>query len=128
MYELATDDPPGSAEQVFAAECVACHSDLSGPEMREMMPSAAEIAADPETIHDLVAGMISGSLVYLQDMGMDYVNAPEGVMIDTAAFHAPYMPPFIGTDAELEALAAYLAGLSEEEDTPPRLARSGGVE
>ena len=128
MYALATDDPPGSVEQVFAVECAACHSDLSSAEMREMMPSATEMTEDPEMIHDLVAGMISGSLVYLQEMGMDYVNAPEGVMIDTVAFHAPYMPPFVGTDAELEALAVYLTALSEEEDTPQRLARSGGVE
>ncbi len=59
---------------------------------------------------------------------MDYVNAPEGVMIDTAAFYAPYMPPFVGTDAELEALAVYLSALSQAEPSPPRLARSGGVE
>ncbi len=128
MYQLAVDAPPDSAEVVFAAECAACHSDLSRAEMQEMMPSTAEMTDDPEMIHELVAGMISGSLFYLQEMGMDYANAPEGVMIDTAPFYAPYMPPFVGTDEELEALAAYLTALSRNQDPPPRFARSGGVE
>jgi len=128
MYQLAADDPTGSAEVVFATQCAACHSDLNSGEMREMMPSAAEMAEDPEMIHDIVAGMITGSLVSLQEMGMDFVDAPAGVMIDTAAFYAPYMPPFVGTDEELEALAEYLSTLSRTEDPQPRLARSGGVE
>jgi len=128
MYQLAANDPPGSAEQVYAAECAACHADFTSADMLEMMPSESEMAEDPEMIHDLVAGMIAGSLVNLQEMGTDYLNAPEGAMIDTTGFYAPYMPPFVGTDAELEALAVYLSALSQAEPSPPRLARSGGVE
>jgi mono/diheme cytochrome c family protein len=128
MYQLAANDPPGSAEQVYAAECAACHADFTSADMLEMMPSASEMAEDPEMIHDLVAGMIVGSLVNLQEMGTDYLNAPEGAMIDTTGFYAPYMPPFVGTDAELEALAVYLSTLSQAEPSPQRLANPGGVE
>jgi mono/diheme cytochrome c family protein len=114
IYAVAADDPPGSAEVVFAAECAACHEDVESVEMREMMPSAAE--------------MITGSLAYLQEMGVDYVEAPTGTMIDTGRLHTPYMPPFVGTDEELEGLAAYLTDLSRANDPPQPFARSGGVE
>ena len=127
MYALAADDPPGSAERVFAEECAACHADFSGAEMREMLPLADEMAEDPEMIHDLNAGMIAGALFLLQEMGTDYIDAPRGVMIDTANFHAPYMPPFVGTDDELEALVEYLAALSRDDEALSQNAGPGGA-
>jgi cytochrome c1 len=45
-------------------------------------------------------------------------------MIDTRAFQTPYMPPFVGTEDELEALAAYLDSLVTERK--PQLALKGG--
>jgi mono/diheme cytochrome c family protein len=128
MYAMAAEDSEASAELVYAAECAACHLDVSSAEMAEMLPSPEEMTEDPEMIHDLVSGMISGTLVSLHEMGADYASAPEGVMIDTSGFFAPYMPPFVGTDDELEALSAYLSAVARDDDTPPRHARTGGDE
>jgi mono/diheme cytochrome c family protein len=128
MYAMASEDSEGSTEALYAAECAACHRDISSTEMAEMLPSAEEMTGDPEMIHDLVSGMISGTLVSLHEMGDDYTGAPKGVMIDTSGFFAPYMPPLVGTDDELEALSAYLSAVARDEDAPFRHDRSGGVE
>jgi hypothetical protein len=77
--------------------------------MREMLPTPAEIAEDPEFIHELNQGMIYMAISQLQEMGEAYSAAPRGAMIGTADLHSPYMPPFVGTDEELEALVEYLA-------------------
>jgi mono/diheme cytochrome c family protein len=128
MYALAAAESSQSAERLYTAECAACHADVGSDEMLEMMPSADEMAEDPEMIQDLASGMIAAAVFNLQEMGADYANAPAGAMIDTADFHAPYMPPFVGTDAELEALVAYLSSLVQEDDALLRLAGSGGAE
>jgi mono/diheme cytochrome c family protein len=127
LIALAAAPGAGAAEAVFAAECARCHTDVSAAEMQEMLPSAAEIAADPEMIHELNAGMITGAVGQLKAMGDGYLNAPAGRIIDTAELHAPYMPPAVGTDAEIEALAAYLSSL-ERGDDAPLLAGAGGVQ
>jgi hypothetical protein len=127
VYAVAVDDPPDSAALVFAAECATCHADVTVTEMREMLPSSDEMADDPAMIHDLNSGMISGAVALLQDMGGTYAAAPEGVMNNTRELQFPYMPPFVGTDDERDALVAYLATLERGDDALPRLARSGSV-
>ncbi|HSN54523.1 MAG TPA: hypothetical protein VLT32_07605, partial [Candidatus Sulfomarinibacteraceae bacterium] len=42
----------------------------------------------------------------LQEMGDAYEAAPRGQTIDTSELHSSHMPPFVGTDEELEALVA----------------------
>jgi cytochrome c1 len=49
-------------------------------------------------------------------MGEAFVEAPAGKMIQTTDLRYPFMPPFVGTDEELEALAAYLASLDGASD------------
>jgi hypothetical protein len=127
MTALAAAGSVEVAEQVFSAECASCHADFTGEEMREMMPTADEISEDPDLILDLNDGMIAGSVFLLQEMGEAYAAAPEGEMIDTTEFHSSYMPPFVGTDEELEALVAYLSALARGTTPPPRMARSGGA-
>jgi len=128
MHALTTAESEESLRQLYASECAACHADISSAEMIEMLPSAKEMDDDPEMVHDLVDGMISGFVYSLQEMGSDYVSAPAGTTIDTTDFYAPYMPPFVGTDDELEALVAYLSSLTRGDEEPPQLASSGGVE
>ena len=128
MYALAAADSKRSAHVLYTTECAACHADVSSDEMVELLSSPAEMVEDPDMIHDLVSGMIAATMSSLQEMGADYVSAPAGAMIDTTDFYVPYMPPFVGTDDELEALVAYLSSLAREEEAPPRLASSGGVE
>jgi len=121
---VAADDPPGTGLATFRTECAACHRDVSFDEMREMLPTPDEIDADPGMIRDLNRGMIDGTLVRLADMGAVYSGADQTQMIDTGQFDSPYMPPFVGTEDEMEALAGYLASLVS--DDPERMATKGG--
>jgi hypothetical protein len=78
-----------------------------------MLPTPSEIAEEPELIHDLNRGMIYMAVSQLQEMGEVYSAAPRGEMINTAELYSSYMPPFVGTDEELEALVEYLAYVAE---------------
>ena len=62
--------------------------------------------------------MIYMAVSQLHEMGEAYSAAPRGEMINTADLHSPFMPPFVGSDEELEALVEYLAFV----------ARGGGAE
>jgi mono/diheme cytochrome c family protein len=113
---VVADDPVGSGAAAYGAECAGCHTDVSHQEMVEMLPSAEEITAEPDMVRDLNQMMILGSLVELHEMGEAFVEAPAGKMIQTTDLRYPFMPPFVGTDEELEALAAYLASLDGASD------------
>jgi len=104
-------------ERAFRAQCLSCHRDSSAAEMAESLPSPEEMKEDPEMIQDLLAGMVEGTLVNLKDMGEVYAEAGGSGPVDTRGLSHPYMPPFAGTDEELEALAAYLEMLGPP-DTP----------
>lgn len=119
---VAADEPAGRGAAAYASECARCHPDISYQEMAEMIPSAEDIEADPEMVRDLNVMMIVASLTELHSMGAASAETPVGTMIQTADLRFPYMPPFVGSDAELEALAAYLASLDPGDST--RLARS----
>jgi len=124
VLAVVADDPPGTGAVAFERECAACHSDVTYDDMRDVLPTADEVRADPEMIHDLNQGMVSATLAQMQEMGDAYQAADRTRMIDTRTFTVPYMPPFVGTDAELEALAAYLDSLVA--DREPQLALKGG--
>jgi hypothetical protein len=125
MVAVASDQPTGTSVRAFENECAGCHADLSASEMREMLPTPSEMADDPEMISDLNQGMIYLAVSQLHEMGEAYSAAPPGQMINTADFHSPYMPPFVGTDDELEALVEYLAFVARGEDMEP--ASQGGA-
>jgi len=125
MLAVVSDQPMGSSEGAFEAECAACHSDLTAADMRDMLPTAAEMGEDPDMIHDLNQGMIYMAVSQLREMGMAYSAAPRGAMINTAGLHSPYMPPFVGTDEELEALVEYLAMVARGDDAK-LVSRGGG--
>jgi len=111
LAALVTAARPTDARKVFAAQCVRCHRDSSASEMAESLPTAQEMRDDPESIQDLLAGMVEGTLDQLHEMGDVYVQASGTQPVDTTAMSHPYMPPLAGTPAEMEALAAYLEGL-----------------
>ena len=114
----------GEGAGVFESECGGCHGDSNEADMRDMLPTPAEIVEDPATIHDLNRGMIYMAVSQLQEMGEVYRAAPRGEMIDTAKLHFSYMPPFVGSDEELEALVEYLALVAEGDGAEP--AANGG--
>ncbi len=121
---VAADDPAGSGARAYREHCAACHHDVNYDDMKGMLPGADEIRSDPGMIRDLHQGMITGTLVELRAMGEAYVAADRTTMIDTSPLHSPYMPPFVGTEQELQELAAYLGSLVF--DVEPRLAMRGG--
>ena len=124
MVAVAADSPVGSGRLAFEEECARCHTDLGYEEMKKFLPTADEMAEDPEMIHDLNQGMISAAVSQLHEMGEAYTAAPRGVMINTAELHSPYMPPFVGTEEELEALVEYLGAMSRGDQMP--LGQQGG--
>jgi mono/diheme cytochrome c family protein len=121
---VAADDPAGSGARAYREQCAACHRDVSFDDMKGMLPSPDEIRADSGMIHDLNQGMITATLVELRAMGEAYAAVDRTVMIDTSSLRFPYMPPLVGTEEELEALAGYLGGLID--DREPRVAMHGG--
>ncbi|MCU0234234.1 MAG: cytochrome ubiquinol oxidase subunit I [Thermoanaerobaculales bacterium] len=125
LAALAAAEGPEAAERAFRAECAACHAEVGAQEMQGMLPSAEEMGQDPEMMAELNRGMIAATLLELRDMGEAFTAAPHGAMVDTAPLFAPYMPPFVGTDRELEALADHLASLDRGAEPTP--ARQGGL-
>lgn len=121
MKLVVADDPPGSGEAHYQTECARCHGDVDYAEMIEMLPTVEEVRDDPDFVHDLNQGMISMSLVELRDMGETILGLDRMTQLDLRGLAKPYMPPFVGTDDELEALAAYLASL----DRPAEAAAGG---
>jgi mono/diheme cytochrome c family protein len=99
----------------YNEQCASCHDDIAFEEMVGMLPTADEVREDPEMIRELNAGMIGMALAELYEMGEAYAAHPTGQMIQTQDFSHPYMPPFVGTFEELEALTAYLASLDQSE-------------
>jgi cytochrome c553 len=111
MELVVTPSSPGAAAMHYEAECARCHADIEHAEMVEMLPTIEEIRSDPDFIRELNHGMISMSLVELRDMGETITDFDTTHQFDLRELARPYMPPFVGTDDELEALAAYLASL-----------------
>ena len=118
MVDVAANDPPGSGAVAYQAGCASCHSDTAYEEMVEFMPGAEEMQEDPEMIFDLLSGMITGTLDQLRDMGQAYVDADRTVQFDTQTTAYPMMPPFVGNDEDLEALAAFLGILTHDGGSP----------
>ena len=118
MVAVAADQATGGSAAAFESECIGCHADVTAADMREMLPTPSEMAEDPEMISDLNQGMIYMAVSQLHEMGEAYGAVPRGEMINTADLHSPFMPPFVGTNEEFEALVEYLAFV----------ARGGGAE
>lgn len=114
LIRVSADEPKGSSADVFKNQCLACHRDMTAEDMREALPSPEEIREDPESMQGLIDGMVNASLYELKEMGDVYIEASDGGNLDYDALSKPYMPPFVGTDDELEALSNYLVSLNHE--------------
>ncbi len=111
LAAVAAGGATGEGREAFRLHCLACHRDSSAAEMAESLPTVAEMRDDPDMTRDLLAGMVEGTLASLKDMGALYAEAGGARPVDVAALSHPYMPPFVGTDDEMDALAAYLETL-----------------
>jgi hypothetical protein len=70
--------------------------------------------------------MIAATLDRLRTMGSFYADAERGVAVDTRVAAYPQMPPLVGSDDDVEALANYLASLDPPESRPLETALRGG--
>ena len=104
----ATADGAVKGQQVFRAQCASCHT-LDGYQgIRELLPD------DPD--------MTFGVLYTMYEQGNAFVERETGQPVDKSELDYPFMPPFVGTEEELEALAVYLGELAAGET---RIARGG---
>ena len=94
VAQVSADDPALRGERIFRAQCASCHTIDGYQGLRELMP-------DPE--------MAFGVLYMMQEQGAVYVEAGAASPVDKSALDYPYMPPFVGTEEEMEALAVYLS-------------------
>jgi mono/diheme cytochrome c family protein len=125
MLAVVEEGRPGTGAAAYDARCASCHRDVRYEEMREMLPSAEEIRDDPDFIRELNHGMISATLAELHEMGEFYTEVDRRRTVNSQQTTHPHMPPLVGRDDDLEALASYLAAL-DDGGTAPRMARLGG--
>jgi hypothetical protein len=97
----AGKDEAALGQAIFRAQCAACHT-LNGYQgIRELLPD------DPD--------MIFGALYGMWEQGEAYLSAEPGQPVDKSELDYPFMPPFVGTEEEMAALAAHIAELPAAE-------------
>ena len=94
----ASQEAKGRA--VFRAECASCHTIDGYLSIRKLVAPV-----DPD--------MLNGILATMHDEGKEYAAGTYTHQghVTTDKLDYPLMPPLVGTDAEQEALAAYLLTL-----------------
>jgi mono/diheme cytochrome c family protein len=106
----ATEPGVVTGRQIFRAQCAACHTLGGYLAITDYLPE------DPDMIY---------SVVYtLWDQGEAFTALAPGEPVDKAELDYPFMPPFVGTEEEMEALVEYLATLVVPAET---VAQKGGI-
>jgi mono/diheme cytochrome c family protein len=104
----AGEDVVEQGRAVFRAQCASCHTLDGYQQIKELLPD------DPD--------MIMGVLFVMWEQGETFTSLEPGQPVDKATLDYPFMPPFVGTEEELAALAEYLGSLA---DTGPEVAMRG---
>ena len=94
---------------VFRAQCSSCHTIDGYQAILPLLPD------DPD--------MTLGVLYMMFEQGEYYADLEPGQTVDKRDLNYPFMPPFVGTDEEMAALAEYLAELAAN---GPVVARQSG--
>ena len=95
-----TGEKAEPGRQIFRLQCASCHTLDGYLGIRDYLPE------DPD--------MIYGVLFALADQGQAFVDREEGEIVDLSELDYPFMPPFVGTEMEMEALVEYLSELATE--------------
>ncbi len=95
--------------QVFDAQCRSCHTIDGYLSIRELAPE------DPDMMYSV--------LYALYDQGEMFTALQPGEAVAMGDLNYPFMPPFVGTEEEMEALVDYIASLTSE----TQAAAKGGV-
>lgn len=98
----SAEDPLAVGRAIFRAQCASCHTINGYQGIRELLPD------DPD--------MIMGVLFLMHEQGTAYTDAESGSLVDKNELDYPYMPPFVGTEDEMMALADYLGTLASVAD------------
>ena len=104
-----TGEQAGTGRSVFRSQCASCHTLDGYLAIRDYLPE------DPD--------MIYGVLFALHDQGGAFTALQPGEVVDMSALDYPFMPPFVGSEEEMEALVEYLSDLAT---TPSAVAMKGG--
>jgi mono/diheme cytochrome c family protein len=95
-----SEEPEAKGRAVFRAECASCHTLDGYLSIRKLVAPV-----DPD--------MLRGILTTMREEGKEYSS--EGYVhqrhVATEKFDYPLMPPLVGTEAEVDALASYLLSL-----------------
>ena len=83
--------------QVFDAQCRSCHTIDGYLSIRELAPE------DPDMTYSI--------LYALYDQGEMFTALEPGEAVAMGDLNYPFMPPFVGTEEEMEALVDYIASL-----------------
>ncbi len=97
--------------QVFRAQCASCHTIDGYQGIRALLPEDAG--------HD------RGCARHHAQQGETIAALPRTEPIDTSQLDYPFMPPFVGTEEEMQALAQYLASVAAS--SGPAVAERGGA-
>jgi len=103
-------EAPSTGRQIFRAECASCHTLDGYLGIRPLLPD------DPD--------MMFGVLYGMYEQGEAYAGLERGDTVDKSELDYPFMPPFVGTEDEMAALAEYLSGLAS---AGAEVAREGGA-
>jgi mono/diheme cytochrome c family protein len=87
--------------QVFDAQCRSCHTIDGYLSIRELAPE------DPDMTYSI--------LYALYDQGEMFVALEPGEAVAMGDLNYPFMPPFVGTEEEMEALVDFIASLMTPE-------------
>ena len=85
------DEPAARGRQVFRAQCASCHTIDGYQGIRELLPEDSD--------------MTLGVLFAMYEQGQAFTELERGQSVDKSGLDYPFMPPFVGTDEELEAAA-----------------------
>jgi len=96
--------------QVFDAQCRSCHTIDGYLSIRELAPE------DPDMTYSI--------LYALYDQGEMFIALEPGEAVAMGDLNYPFMPPFVGTEEEMEALVDFIASLTTPEG---EAAAKGGV-
>lgn len=97
-----TEEPLDRGRRIFQAQCASCHTLDGYQAIRPLLP-------DDE-------GLIYSVVFTLYDQGEMIASREPGEPMDKSTWSYPYMPPFVGTDEEMDALVEYLASIAPPEE------------
>jgi cytochrome d ubiquinol oxidase subunit I len=97
---VPAEDSVAMGRQVFDAQCRSCHTIDGYLSIKELAPE------DPDMTYSVLYAMY--------DQGEMFAELEPGEAVAMGDLNYPFMPPFVGTEEEMEALVDFIASLTAE--------------